>query len=60
MYFVVHESSNSRYYFVIMSHDNQVVATSEMHQSKTSALQTIESIKSEMGQGCNVIDMSIC
>lgn len=58
MYFSIRKSSNGQYYFVIISENHEIVATSETYVTKYSAKKTIESIKNNINSDSLVIDLT--
>lgn len=58
MYFVIYKSTDDKYYFNIKSDNGQVVATSETYNNKSSANDTIESIKQKINKDTAVVDVT--
>lgn len=58
MYFVIRKSKDFQYYFLIKSNNHEIVATSEMYYTKSSALETINSIKKNVNATSQIIDIS--
>lgn len=58
MYFVIMKAVNGQYYFVIKSDNNEVVAQSETYILKSSAIATINSIKSKINKDTIVVDLA--
>lgn len=56
MWFSIRKSSNSQYYFVIKSENNEVVATSELYYTKYSCKKTIDAIKARVNCNSIVVD----
>ncbi len=56
MWFSIRKASNSQYYFVIKSENNEVVATSELYYTKYSCKKTIDAIKAKVSLNSIVID----
>ena len=58
MYFEILLAKNGQPYFVIKSGNHQVVAQSQMYKDKTSALNTIDSIKNGVNPDSVVKDLT--
>lgn len=59
MYFEIFKSdSNSQYYFHIKSSNHKIVAQSEGYTSKSSAMNTIDSIKKNISTDTEVNDLT--
>ena len=58
MKFVIHNSRDGQYYFVIKSSNGEIVATSETYVYKSSAKKTIESLKNGINSDSLVIDIA--
>ncbi|HAP3558743.1 TPA: YegP family protein [Enterococcus faecalis] len=54
--FVIKKASNKKYYFVIKTEENEVIASSKTYYYKSSVLEIIESIKSDMDQKAIIVD----
>lgn len=54
--FVIKKASNKKYYFVIKTEENEVIASSKTYYYKSSVLEIIESIKSNMDQKAIIVD----
>ena len=56
MFFVINKASNKKYYFVIKTEENEVIASSKTYYYKSYVLEIIESIKSDMDQKAIIVD----
>ncbi|TDM19081.1 YegP family protein [Macrococcoides caseolyticum] len=59
MTFFIRQASNGQYYFVIKSDNHEIVATSEMYHYKSTAQNTIDSIKRDINSSTMVVDMTV-
>ncbi|GAY72898.1 YegP family protein [Lentilactobacillus kosonis] len=58
MYFSIRKSPSGQFYFLIKSENDEVVATSETYFYKETAINTINSIKSNINKDSVVVDMT--
>ena len=55
MFFVIKRASDKKYYFLIKTEENEIIASSKTYY-KSSVLEIIESIKNDMNPKAIIVD----